>query len=134
MNANESDGRKNGGAHKNERDAGTECGSVESAKCAQMATECKKRIQDWIAMAILAYHTIGHAVLDTRSACESRGMIKLSERVNDDLIRKNNAAIKELVARKVNVIELEMEMTACMNANEISGMMDVVTSMTESNA
>ena len=39
-----------------------------------------------------------------------------------------------MVARKVNVIELEMEMTACMNANEISGMMDIVTSMNESNA
>ena len=85
-------------------------------------------------MAILVCHTIGRAVLNMRSACESCRMIKLTERVNDDPIRKNDAAIKELVARKVNVIELEMEMTACMNANEISGMMDVVTSMTESNA
>ena len=41
---------------------------------------------------------------------------------------------KKLVARRVNEIELEVEMTACMNANDIRGMIDVVNSMNKSDA
>ena len=107
------------------------CRSVET----QTVIECKKTMNRyWIVIAILVCHTIGRAVLNTRSACELCRMIKLTDMVNDDPIRKNYVAIKELVARKVNVIEIEMEMITYMNANEISGMMGDVTSMKESDA
>ena len=52
-------------------------------------------------MSILACHKIRRAALNMRGACESYRMIKLTERVNDDPIRKNDAAIKELVAKKM---------------------------------
>ena len=59
-------------------------------------------------MAILVCHTIGRAVLNMRSACESCRMIKLTERVNDEPIRKNDTATKELVARKNDVAIKEL--------------------------
>ena len=66
------------------------CASVET----RTAIECKKTMtQYWIVMAILVCHMIGRAVLNTRSACKSCRMIKLTERVNDDPIRRNDAAI-----------------------------------------
>ena len=81
------------------------CGSVET----RTVIECKKMMtRYWIVMPMLACHTIGRAALNMRGACESCRMIKLTERVNDDLIRKNDAAINELVARQNDATLVEL--------------------------
>ena len=57
--------RKNKGGHENQSSPRMKYGSIGT----RTAIKYKKRIQDWIVMAILAYYIIGHTVLDTRSAC-----------------------------------------------------------------